>query len=391
MSEHPAGWHPDPRERHEYRYWDGTAWTDHVADQGQASTDPVDRIGPREDSRPEPKPKPEPKPEPEPEPRAGEEPAATEPAASGDLWSSREGTGDPAEDHAGADAQDEADRGPTPSAGPPAASRRRSPAIAALLTVVAPGSGHVYLGAAGRTPLAAGLLAATVAAYVIAYFSFVSFLVGAVVWAAAAIFALFDLRTDLAPAGRADAAREADAAGEADAAATTATPAQIGAVLLGGGLVLVLSLLLPWYHVSFDIEGFGTSSGNGSGFEALSVLDLVLLVIGAAAALAGAAALGLGPLRRDALPAWLPLATAVAGTVAVVCVAYRLLVDPIENPIGSVGFTRSVDFSVGRAPGILLAGAASLSIAAAGLLALTQREGAATARRGDSDDLPSSS
>ena len=28
----PAGWQPDPRGRHEYRYWDGTQWTDHTAD-----------------------------------------------------------------------------------------------------------------------------------------------------------------------------------------------------------------------------------------------------------------------------------------------------------------------------------------------------------------------
>ena len=41
----PAAWHPDPTGRHEYRYWDGERWTDHVADQGQASIDPVDGGG----------------------------------------------------------------------------------------------------------------------------------------------------------------------------------------------------------------------------------------------------------------------------------------------------------------------------------------------------------
>lgn len=35
------GWHPDPARRHEYRYHDGTRWTHHVADQGQAATDPL--------------------------------------------------------------------------------------------------------------------------------------------------------------------------------------------------------------------------------------------------------------------------------------------------------------------------------------------------------------
>ena len=37
----PAGWFPDPGGRHEHRYWDGTAWTDHVADRGVAGVDPV--------------------------------------------------------------------------------------------------------------------------------------------------------------------------------------------------------------------------------------------------------------------------------------------------------------------------------------------------------------
>src|SRR5919202_1517493 len=51
MSEHPAGWHPDPVGRHEHRYWDGSQWTDHVADQGQMSTDPL-QAAPPEETRP---------------------------------------------------------------------------------------------------------------------------------------------------------------------------------------------------------------------------------------------------------------------------------------------------------------------------------------------------
>ena len=34
-----ADWYPDPRGRHELRYWDGTAWTDNVADGGRTSVD----------------------------------------------------------------------------------------------------------------------------------------------------------------------------------------------------------------------------------------------------------------------------------------------------------------------------------------------------------------
>jgi hypothetical protein len=35
------GWQPDPTGRHEYRYWDGTQWSDDVSDGGVATTDPV--------------------------------------------------------------------------------------------------------------------------------------------------------------------------------------------------------------------------------------------------------------------------------------------------------------------------------------------------------------
>ncbi len=36
----PPQWHADPSERHELRFWDGTTWTEHVADEGIASADP---------------------------------------------------------------------------------------------------------------------------------------------------------------------------------------------------------------------------------------------------------------------------------------------------------------------------------------------------------------
>jgi hypothetical protein len=36
----PAGWYADPAGRFELRYWDGSAWTEHVSRQGQQYTDP---------------------------------------------------------------------------------------------------------------------------------------------------------------------------------------------------------------------------------------------------------------------------------------------------------------------------------------------------------------
>lgn len=37
----PPAWRPDPAGRHQYRYWDGTAWTDHVSDNGATAVDPL--------------------------------------------------------------------------------------------------------------------------------------------------------------------------------------------------------------------------------------------------------------------------------------------------------------------------------------------------------------
>ena len=38
----PAGWFTDPTGRHEHRYWDGSAWTEHVASGGVVTADAID-------------------------------------------------------------------------------------------------------------------------------------------------------------------------------------------------------------------------------------------------------------------------------------------------------------------------------------------------------------
>ena len=45
MSTTPANWYPDPKGRHQLRYWDGTNWTEHVSTNGAASTDPLEPRG----------------------------------------------------------------------------------------------------------------------------------------------------------------------------------------------------------------------------------------------------------------------------------------------------------------------------------------------------------
>lgn len=44
MTDNTPGWQPDPSGAHEHRYWDGTQWTDNVADAGVAGTDPYDPL-----------------------------------------------------------------------------------------------------------------------------------------------------------------------------------------------------------------------------------------------------------------------------------------------------------------------------------------------------------
>ena len=40
-SQSAGQWLPDPAGRHQHRYWDGRAWTDHVADEGVAALEPL--------------------------------------------------------------------------------------------------------------------------------------------------------------------------------------------------------------------------------------------------------------------------------------------------------------------------------------------------------------
>ncbi len=48
-----AGWQQDPLDRHEYRFWDGSAWTEHVANAGVRSTDPLAAAGSENSAEPE--------------------------------------------------------------------------------------------------------------------------------------------------------------------------------------------------------------------------------------------------------------------------------------------------------------------------------------------------
>jgi uncharacterized protein YxjI len=42
MSTTPANWYPDPKGRHQLRYWDGRSWTEHVSTNGVTSVDQLE-------------------------------------------------------------------------------------------------------------------------------------------------------------------------------------------------------------------------------------------------------------------------------------------------------------------------------------------------------------
>jgi hypothetical protein len=102
-----------------------------------------------------------------------------------------------------------------------------------------------------------------------------------------------------------------------------------GDVIAGvGGVVLLISLFLPWYGVSVDITGF-SASDSGSGREVLGFIGILLYLISiAAVAIVVARAAG-------ALPATLPVPVALLGlgALAVLLVIYRIIDIPTDGHV----------------------------------------------------------
>ena len=107
-------------------------------------------------------------------------------------------------------------------------------------------------------------------------------------------------------------------------------------VALAGGAALLVSLLfLPWYHAFANAVPLGAGETSLTGFEAFSVLDVVL----AAIALIPFALAFMQATRDD--PTWpvaLSIACIVVGALAVVLVAYRMLNQPGPNELIEVGW-----------------------------------------------------
>jgi hypothetical protein len=130
-----------------------------------------------------------------------------------------------------------------------------------------------------------------------------------------------------------------------------------------GGVVLLISLFLPWYGVSVDVAGFSASE-SGSGWEVLSFIDILLFLISVAAiAIVVAKAAG-------ALPAEVPAPVVLLGlgALAVLLVIYRIIDIPTEGDVPD-----QVDLS--RKIGIFIALVGSAAVAYGGWRTNTETPG----------------
>jgi hypothetical protein len=357
MTEHPAGWHPDPSGRHEHRYWDGTHWTDHVADGGVASTDPLTPeaveedvpIGPSMVNMPaidpsllQQSPQPAgftpgavPAPQPQPEPSASAGPAAGS-------------TGAPGGHRASAGPEDALEKASDAFENAAASLAHKPLSVAALLTVAAPGMGHVYLGVSGgKRTTAFILLAATLAAVIVS--GFVYWPLGLLIYLVALTFAMLNLSDELAPL------KQQRATGGPLATFSDLGSALAWRLVALGGALLAVSLFLPWYRLSTD-SVIGEVTLTLSAFDSFKLIDLILLVIGAGATALAILNIQQGTANRP-VAGQLATIVAAAGAAALLLVLFRLLFVP-DNGF-EFGIERSFGALLAFASSVLLAGGAA--------------------------------
>jgi hypothetical protein len=137
-----------------------------------------------------------------------------------------------------------------------------------------------------------------------------------------------------------------------------------GDIIAGvGGVVLLISLFLPWYGVSVDIAGFSASE-SGSGWEVLGFIDILLFLI-SVAAIAIVVARAAGALPAD-LPA--PVILLGLGALAVLLVLYRIIDIPTEGDI-----PEQVELS--RKVGVFIALVGAAAVAYGGWRTNTETQG----------------
>ena len=120
------------------------------------------------------------------------------------------------------------------------------------------------------------------------------------------------------------------------------------------GLVLLVSLFVPWYHwESLSTEAGGLRNETYNAWQALGLIDAIV-------ALAAIAAIAVAVVRLTRLLPDLPfnpaLAALVLGVIAVLLVLYRVLSIP------SGLFADAAEIDVDRSVGLFVALAASLGV-----------------------------
>ncbi len=152
--------------------------------------------------------------------------------------------------------------------------------------------------------------------------------------------------------------------------------ANTGELVAGvSGLALFAFTFLPWYGGEVTLQRLGSASLNDlNAWQSFSVLDLVLFAAALIAVAQTAARLaGVQPAGAGVPP---ELIVAIAGTVALILIIYRLIDAPIDSRPG-------FELDLSRKAGIFLSLAAAAGIACGGFAALNAREasqGGPTAR-----------
>ena len=137
-----------------------------------------------------------------------------------------------------------------------------------------------------------------------------------------------------------------------------------GDIIAGvGGIVLLISLFLPWYGVSVNVAGFSASE-SGSGWEALGFIDILLFLI-SVAAIGIVAARAAGALPAD-VPA--PVILLGLGALALLLVLFRIIDIPVDGTVPD-----GVDLS--RKVGIFIALIAAGAVAYGGWRTNTETPG----------------
>ena len=154
-------------------------------------------------------------------------------------------------------------------------------------------------------------------------------------------------------------------------------------IAAGSGIVLFISLFLEWYNVSAK-TAFVSASQGVSGWEALSLIDIILFLVSAVVvAIAVAKAMNVMP---RSLPASSGLITLVLGGLAVILVLIRIISIP-DN-----GASNIPGVDVSRSFGVFLAFLAAAGVTLGGWLTWNEegkpRPGSAGAGAGAGGGAP---